>query len=103
MSKERNTQIMRNDKCPPPKLKTYPYIELTEYALGSLSSITPKVFMVHDVCSCYMCKVGEIEYYELWNAYDKLCENGILGDENKIVAKKGLTNSLAFWKFFKVE
>ena len=65
MSKERNTQIMRNDKCPPPKLKTYPYIELTGYALGSLSSITPKVFMVHDVCSCYMCKVGEIEYYEL--------------------------------------
>ena len=50
-----------------------------------------------------MDKIGEIGNFELRNAYDKLCENGMLKDENKIMTEKGLTCAPAFSKVFNVE
>lgn len=103
MLKESNAQIVRNDQCPPPKFKEYPKIVMTGDISSALSLITPRVLMVHNEWSCYMCKITEIGDYELWAAYEKLCENGVLKDENKIVTNKGLTHALEFTKFFKVE
>ena len=40
---------------------------------------------------------------ELRDAYDKLCDNGILKEEFKIVEKKGLTRALDFPIAFKME
>ena len=70
----------------------------------SALSMTPsKVVMIQDVCKCYNCKVGSIGDMELRDAYDKLCDNGILKKEYNIVEKKGLTWALDFPTTFKME
>ena len=69
----------------------------------ALSMIPPKVVMIQDVCKCYNCKVGSVGDMELRDAYDKLCDNGILKEEYKIVEKKGLTCALDFPSVFKIE
>ena len=48
---------------------------------SALSIIPPKVIMVQDVRRCYNCKIGAIGDIEIWQAYDKLCENGLLKEE----------------------
>ena len=48
---------------------------------GALSIITPKVVMVQDIRRCYNCKIGAIEDMEMREAYEKLCENGVLKEE----------------------
>ena len=40
---------------------------------------------------------------EIRQAYDKLCENGVLREEFKIVEKKGLTRALDFPNVFKTK
>ena len=100
MPKERNIQIVRNDQCPPPKFIGYTDIKMTQDAPSDLSPIPPRVFIVHVVRSCNMCKVTEIGDYEMWASYDKLCDNGNLKDENKIIA---INCALALMKVFKVE
>ena len=40
---------------------------------------------------------------EIYNAFHKLCDKGILKDEFSIVEKKGLTNALVFPLVFKTE
>ena len=40
---------------------------------------------------------------EINEAYGKLCENGVLREEFKVVEKKGLTHALDFPKVFKTE
>ena len=40
---------------------------------------------------------------EIFNAFDKLCDKGILKDEFFIVEKKGLTKALVFPTVFKIE
>ena len=40
---------------------------------------------------------------EISQAYDKLCENGVLKDEFKIAERKGLTRALGFPTVFKIE
>ena len=70
---------------------------------GALSVIPNKVVMVQDVRKCYNCKIGAIEYLDIFNAFDKLCDKGILKDEFSIVEKKGLTNALVFSIIFKTE
>ena len=47
--------------------------------------------MVQDVRKCYNCKIGAIGDIEIREAYDRLCVNGVLKDEFKIVERKGLT------------
>lgn len=67
------------------------------------SSIPPRVIMIHDVRSCYIGKIGEIDDFELRNAYYKLCENKRLKEKHKIFFEKGLTHALNFLMVFKVE
>ena len=50
-----------------------------------------------------MCKVGGIGYLEMRQAFDRLCENGALKDEFKVVERKELTCALAFLQVFKTE
>ena len=71
--------------------------------IGTLSIISEKVVMVQDVRRCYNYRIGAIGDLEIYNAYDKLCENKILKDEFSIIERKGLTKSLEFPIIFKVE
>ena len=63
--------------------------------------ILPKVVMIQDVRKCYNYKVGSIGDLELREAYDRLCDNGVLKEEYQIVGKKGLTHALNFPTVFK--
>ena len=40
---------------------------------------------------------------EIRQAYEKICENGVLKDEYKIIERKGLTHALEFPTVFKTE
>ena len=71
--------------------------------MGELSSIPPKVIMIHDVRSCYMCKVKEVGDYEIREAYEKLCDEGTLKDQFKTIERKGLTQALEFLRNFRIE
>ena len=51
----------------------------------------------------YNYKIREIGDMEIREAYDKLCENGILKEEFKIVERKGLTRALDFPTVFKTK
>ena len=57
--------------------------------------------MVQDARRCYNYKIGAIEDMGIREAYDRLCENGFLKDEYKIVETKGLTHALEFTIVFK--
>ena len=70
---------------------------------GAISTIPPKVVMVQDVRRCYNYKIGAIGDMKIRDAYDRLCENGVLKDEYKIVETKGLTHALEFPTVFKTE
>ena len=52
--------------------------------------------MVQDVRRGYNCKIGAIGDMEIREAYDSLCENGVLKEEFQIIEKKGLTRALEF-------
>ena len=68
---------------------------------GALSMILSKVVMIQDVCKCYNYKVRSVGDMELRDAYDKLCDNGVLKEEYNIVEKKGLMWALDFPTTFK--
>ena len=68
-----------------------------------LSMIPPKVVMIQDVRKFYNCKIVSIGDLELREAYDRLCENGNLKDEYKIIEHKGLTHALDTRTVFKTE
>lgn len=59
--------------------------------------------MIQDVRCCYTCKVGSIGDMKIIYLCGKLCENGILKEEYKIVERKGLTHALDFHNIFKIE
>lgn len=59
--------------------------------------------MIQDVRCCYSCKVGSIGDMEIKDLYGKLCENGVLKEEYKIVERKGLTYALEFPNIFKTK
>lgn len=50
-----------------------------------------------------MCKIREVGDYEMREAYEKLCNEGILKDEFKVVERKGLTRALEFPRNFKIK
>lgn len=50
-----------------------------------------------------MCNIGEIGDFEIREAYAKLCENGVLKKEYKIVKEKDLTRDLELPNVFKIE
>ena len=76
------------------EFKAIPEVAYKDDPAGALSMIPPKVVMIQDMRKCYNCKVGSVGDLELREAYDRLCDNGILKDEYKIVEKKGLTHAL---------
>ena len=71
--------------------KAIPNITYKQDPSGILSMIMPNVIMVQDVRKCYNCKIGSIGEIEIRDAYKKMCENGVLKEEYKIVEKKCLT------------
>ena len=74
-----------------PELKAIPKVAYKNDPTGALSMIPSKVVMIQDVQKCWNCKVGGVGDMELRDAYDKLCDNGVLKEEYNIVEKKGLT------------
>ena len=74
-----------------PEFKAIPKVAYKSDPASALSMIPSKVVMIQDVCKCYNCKVGGVGDMELRDAYDKLCDNGVLKEEYSIVEKKGLT------------
>ena len=59
--------------------------------------------MIQDVICCYTYKVGSIGDMEIRYLYIKMCVDGVLKEENKIIEKKGLTHALDFPNVFKME
>jgi hypothetical protein len=95
-------QLVKSDACPPTKFCVIPKITMKSDSMGVLSSIPTKVIRIHNVQSCYIYKIG-VGNYEIWGAYEKLCDEGVLKEEFKIVEKKGLTRTLEFLGNFKIE
>lgn len=85
------------------ELKAIPEVAYKDDPISALSMIPPKVVMVQDVRKCYNCKVGIVGDLELREAYNNLCENGVLKDEFFIVERKGLTHALEFPTIFKTK
>ena len=85
------------------EFKPIPEIAYKNDPTGALSVIPDKVFMVQDVRKLYNCKIGALGDLEIFNAFEKLCDKGILKDEFSIVQKKGLTNALVFPIVFKTK
>lgn len=96
-------QLIDNNACGPPKFLPILEVAYKEDPAEALSSIPMNVLMVNDVCSCYMCKIGEIGDFEIRQAYEKLYDNGVLKDEYKIVKTKGLTDALDILNILKTK
>lgn len=96
-------QFVRSDTCPQPKFHDFSEIAMKGDSMGVISLIPPKVIMIHYVWSLYMCKVGEAGDYEICEAYEKLCEEGILKEELKFIERKGFTHALEFPINFKIK
>ena len=82
-------QLVSN-KVKQPYFKAIPEVAYKNDPARALSMIPPKVVMIQDVCRCYNFKVGSVGDMELRDAYDKLCDNGVMKEEFSIVEKKGL-------------
>lgn len=67
------------------------------------SMIPPKVLMIQNVQCYYTNKVAKVGDMEIREIYQKLCDNGVLKEENKIIKRKGLTSALEFHHLFKTE
>ena len=85
-----NVQLMSNE-VKQPIFKSIPYISYKQDPSGALSMIPPNVLMVQDVRKCYNCKIGSIGDMDIKEAYNRLCDNGKLKEEFKIVERKGFT------------
>lgn len=59
--------------------------------------------MIQDVRCCYTRKIGEVGDIEIRDAYIKICVNGFLREEYKIVEQKGLNHALDFPQVFKTK
>lgn len=97
------SQLVKSDTCPPPKFHAIPKIAMKGDSMGALSSILPKFIIIHDVKRFYMCNIEEVGDYKIREAYDNLCNEGILKVEFKVVERKGLTCALELLKNFKIE
>ena len=86
-----------------PKFKAIPKVVYKNDPVGALPMIPSKVKMIQDVKKCYNYKVRGVGDMELRDAYEKLCDNGVLKEEYSIVKKKGLTQALDFPTVFKTK
>ena len=87
--------LVRNE-VKQPEFRPIPEVAYKNDPVGALSMILDKVMMVQDVRKFYNYKIGAIGDLEIFNASDKLCDNGKLKDEFSIVERKGLTKSPIF-------
>ena len=97
-----NVQLINNEVTQP-IFKAIPNISYKQDPFGTLAMILTNVIMVQDVRRCYNCKIGSIGDLEIREACDRLCENGVLKEEYKIVKRKGLTCALDFPTVFKTK
>lgn len=95
-------QLVRNE-VKQPDFRPIPEVAYRNDPVSALSIIPKKVIMVQDIKKCYNCKIGAIGDLEINEAYNKLCVDGVLKDEYKIVERKGLTRSLGVPTVFKNE
>ena len=95
-----NVQLISNE-IKQPNFRVILDITYKQDPSGVLSMIPPQVLMIQDVRCCYTCKVGSIGDMEIRETYGKLCKNGVLKDEFKIVDRKGLTRALDLPNVFK--
>ena len=79
-----NVQLISNDVRQPPFL-AIPKISYKGELSGVLLMISPKVLMIQDVRCFYTGKIGEVGNMEMRYSYNKLCNNGVLREEYKIV------------------
>ena len=101
--KESHEIQLVSNKAKQPKFKSIPKVAQENGPVSALSVIPDKVVMVQDVRKCYNYKIGAIGDLEIFQAFHKLCDKGILKDEFLVVEKKGLTNALVFPIVFKIE
>ena len=97
------SQLIQSDECEPLNFWSIPESVIHTNLMRALSSIPPKVLMIHDVWSCYMVNIGEVGDSELRKSYRKLCVDGVLKADFKHLADKGLTYALDFPPDFKFE
>ena len=86
-----------------PEFRPIPEVAYKNDPAGALSIISDKVVMVQDVRRCYSYRIGAIGDLEIYNAFDKLCDNKVLKDKFSIIERKGLTKTLEFPIIFKIE
>ena len=86
-----------------PEFRLIPKVAYKNDPVSMLSIIPPKVVRVQDMRKCYNYKIGAIGDLEIFQAYEKLCDNGILKEKFQIIEKKGLKNALVFPTIFKIE
>lgn len=93
--------LIKNASYIPPKFKLYPVIAEEKDSQGALSTISPKVLLIHDVRSFYHYSIQELGNFELDQAYNALCENEVLKLEQKHLEVKSLTHIIhmprKFW------
>lgn len=97
-----NVQLVINEVRKSP-FWVIPKMIYKEDPFGALSMIPPQVLMIQDVRCCYTCKVSSIGEMEIRDLYGKLCVDGVLKEENKIIERKGLTHALDFPNVFRIE
>ena len=86
-----------------PKFKPILEVAYKNDLASALPVVPNKVAMVQDVKKCYNYKIGAIGDLEIFQAFDKLCDKGVLKDEFSVVEKKGITNALVFPIVFKTK
>lgn len=95
-----NEKSIRNE-IKQPTFRAIPDIAYKQDPFGALFMIPPQVLMIQDVRNYCTCKIGSIGDMEIRETYGKLCENGALKENFKVVEKKGLTCALVFPNVFK--
>ena len=96
-------QLMKSDACPQQIFCAIQKIAMKGDSMGVLSSIPPNGIMIHNVRSCYMCKIGEVGNYKISESYENVCLKGILKDEFKVFERKGLNCAIDFPKNFRIK
>ena len=76
--KESHEIQLVNNEVKQPEFKPIPKVAYKNDSIGALFVIPDKVVMVQDMRKCYNCKIGAIGDLEIYNAFDKLCDEGIL-------------------------
>lgn len=92
-----------SNKVKQPKFRPIPEVAYKNDPTGALSMILDKFVMVQNVRKFYNYKIGALGDLEIFNAFDKLCDNENLKDEFSIIERKGLTKALVFPSIFKTE